>query len=175
MTVLVRRRRAPEPEPPVDIIKRTAHDQVITLADVKADNNEALRKGVPIDCLACTQRVALYDRKIDAKSARMLVLMYQKHGTDWFHAPSQKGLPELGGAWARLSYWGLIEKAPERRDEFGRQGMWRVTCDGGSFAEGSLTVKRSARCFNQVMVRLEGPLVDIKNQLGKYFRMDELT
>lgn len=180
MTKIPRRRPAKtvrdiEPPPPSELpIQLSKHDNVITLAEIKQDNIQALLTDTPIDCLGCGQRVALYDRKIDAKSAKQLVLMWKKHGRSWFHGPSEDGVSELGGAWARLSYWGLIENAPEKRNEFGQQGMWRVTEIGVQFIKEEVRLPLSARVFNQQLVRIEGKYIGIRDALARYFRLDDI-
>ncbi|WP_179475358.1 hypothetical protein [Mycolicibacterium vinylchloridicum] len=126
-----------------------------------------------VNCPVCDQHVQLYYRKLNAQMASVAIAMYRVAGGDWVHIPS---LQMLRADETKLRYWGLIEARPddERDDGSPRTGWWRLTWDGIQFVLGNLRVQNAAVVFNGECLRLDGPLISVREALGRRFRYDEL-
>lgn len=152
----------------------TLFDVRDTLADARARVEEGRDEGVTCEC--CGQLAKVYRRKIHAVMARDLLLSYRRadhDGRGWFHLPTL--LPDTrGGDFGKLAYWRLIEELPERREDGGRAGWWRITDDGEAFATRRLRVPKYARVFDSHLLGLTGPYAGIEDALGVRFRYDDL-
>lgn len=145
-----------------------------TLGDVKAWLTERLLKGVK--CPACQQLARVYKRTVTSASARTLIAAVRRHGRDWFHMSTLESAigNKSRGETAKLVYWGLIEKDPERRDDGGISSWFRVTENGRLFMQGSITVPKYALTYDAQLIRHEGPEISIRDALGNKFSYEEL-
>lgn len=157
--------------PSADVLRQAVPVQ----DDVLEPFREELRAGLEggTTCPLCFQHAELYARKIDRGSTLALIDAYREHGLDWFHAPSHPRVAELGGAWARLRYWGLIEEQLGRREDGGRQGWWRITRAGELFLLGLLRLPAIAPVYNREAHDLMGSPVGISDALGEPFDLRE--
>jgi hypothetical protein len=145
------------------------HDSM-TLAEARAILRELVDEGH--DCPLCTQHAKVYKFPVNAAIARALILMYRKNGKDWVDVP-ELGLP--GGHFAKLRYWGLIEKPDGRREDGStRVGIWRVTDAGEDWLMGHATIQKKAHIYNNRCLKLSGDPVTITDALGKAFDYREL-
>lgn len=144
-----------------------------TLQQVRTWLAQAAHDGV--NCPACGQLVKVYRRKINSGAARGLILMHQRYGTDWGHLPSTATLSRLGGEFARLALWGLVEEERTRRPDGGRAGFWRVTEKGEAFIKGNYPVPKYALIYNGTLLSMDAAeVVTIKDALGGKFDYSEL-
>jgi hypothetical protein len=99
-------------------------------------------------CTNCGGFAKVYPRQLNSSMAWGLVVFYNVHGTDWGHVPSTRDpwtgddLSKLGGEWARLRHWGLIEELQERREDGGRAGWWRITARGVEYVRNMLALPK---------------------------------
>ena len=100
--------------------------------------------------------------------------MYHVYGTDWGHLPSTATLSRLGGEFARLRYWGLVEEATTPRPDGGRAGWWRITDRGRQFILNRITAPTYCKVYNGHVQGFEGPWVSVKQALGKKFDYNDL-
>lgn len=133
---------------------------------------DRIDEGVPCPC--CEQMAKVYRRKMSGGAVRALVLMSRRHGSDWFHGPSQGYVAALGGDWARLAMWRLIEEEPARHDGGGRAGWWSVTGLGHGFIHQGWTVPKYVRIYNGRALGFSTKRVSIEEALGQKFRLDDL-
>lgn len=125
-------------------------------------------------CPCCTQLAKVYARKINSGQAAGLIRFYRNVGALRFaHLPTL-GLSSLGGEFARLRFWGLVEEEPVFRSDGGRAGYWRVTVAGEAFVLGRLEVQKYARIYDGRCLGLTGPPVSIVDALGDRFSYTEL-
>jgi hypothetical protein len=117
-------------------------------------------------CPCCDQFVKLYKRKINDSMAFVLILMLRTREDQMVHVPSfinkhrhlQKKLDVAirGGDWAKLEYWGLIQKDNiTREDGSNRAGWWKITPKGRSFAKGVISVPKHVYIYNKVAIRMD--------------------
>lgn len=145
----------------------------MNLEEAQDELRRRLLEGEAVECPCCTQLAKIYRRKIHATMARHLILMYRADSDDgWFHMGTVLGGPY--GDAAKLSYWNLIEEAPERRVDGGRAGWWRVTDRGRAFVERELVVPEYARIYDGRLLSYEGDGVRITDALGEKFDYGEL-
>ncbi|AYP70039.1 hypothetical protein I5G62_gp53 [Mycobacterium phage CRB2] len=121
------------------------------------------------ECPCCTQRVKVYSRSIHASEARALILAEREHGGEWFHAPTFADTAQLGGSWAMLRRWGLIEENTIPREDGGRAGYWRITEHGQAFVRGEVKVPKYSRIFDNHLLDHVGEPVSIIEALGDRF------
>jgi hypothetical protein len=116
----------------------------------------------------------MYKRRINAGAARGLITMYHLYGREWGHLPTTATLARLGGEFARLKLWGLVEEATEKREDGGRAGYWRITSRGELFLKGKISVPKYVKVYDGKGFGFEGDPVMIREALGTKFNYDEL-
>jgi len=141
---------------------------------------DRVEEGAPCPC--CKQFAKLYKRKIYSAMARMLITLYrlQCRSTERWHHVSDIGLKAgclyIGGDFAKLIYWGLIEQRPKEEDDGDKRtsGYWRITADGIDFVLCKTTAMEYVRIYNGEQFDMYGREVDIEHCLGKKFKYSEL-
>jgi hypothetical protein len=128
-------------------------------------------------CPCCTQFAKVYRRKINSSQGRALVVQYRRYGQEWAHLPDLRMLQgaQHSNEEPKLRYWGLLEEEPDRREDGGRAGWWRVTDLGVQFALGHARVPKYARIYDGRVLGLDRTeMVTIRDALGDRFNYDEL-
>lgn len=124
-------------------------------------------------CPLCGQYAKKYNRHINAGMARSLILMWRAGGTDTFVY-----VPDVCGGKHReegkLAYWGLVEELPEKREDGGRAGWWRVTESGERFVRGTLALPYTAVVYDKRVLAYKDRLVTIRDCLKQRFDYFEL-
>lgn len=104
--------------------------------------------------------------------ARALIEMRNRAGLDFIHVPT---FYALGGDFAKLAYWGLVEEADEQREDGGRAGWWRLTTKGEAFLRRQLKVPKYALVYDAKHLGFDDEeMVDIQDCLGNRFNLAEL-
>ena len=151
-------------------------DGNITLAFAKQWLRDRIEKGTRCPC--CNQMAKIYQRRINAGMAYGLCLFFRAHGaTDaYVHVPSQTELSRLGGDWAKLALWGLVEERPSDDPGLGPHGgWWRLTKLGARFVAGQCRVPAFVYVYDgAVMSRSKDKTVSIHEALGAKFSWKEL-
>lgn len=142
-----------------------------TVAEAQRMLTEKLADGA--ECPVCHQFAKLYAFSVNAAIARALIMMYRTNGMGWVDVPSL-GLP--GGHFAKLRFWGLIEKPDDaaRADGNPRVGIWRVTEAGRAWIMEETTIPKYANIYNNHCYGVGGEPVSIRQALGKKFSYPEL-
>lgn len=137
------------------------------LTDVAAEVRKAAEDG-GADCPACGQFAKVYRRRIHASMAHALIAAYKAdRALPGALVDLTRLLPYRQSAdAAKLRYWGLVND----HDGAG----WSITDRGKAFVEGRIVVPTYAEVYNGDLLRLSGPLVGIRDALGKAFDYDEL-
>ncbi|MBU8830866.1 hypothetical protein [Mycolicibacterium goodii] len=149
-------------------------EPVMTLAEAQAWLRDRIDEGETCPC--CTQFAKIYRRRLNASMARGIIIFYQTHGVTFGHAPSTPGISELGGEFARLRWWGLIQEALGGRDDGNpHAGWWQITRPGLHFVHNRIAVPEYARVYNGRCLNLDDTTTTtIRQALGKRFNYDEL-
>ena len=130
------------------------------------------------ECPCCGQLAKIYRRKINSAMAYGMILFFKKFGWDkrWVHVPSETGLSRLGGDWAKLALWGLIEERASDRDDSGpHAGWWRITDRGVGWVVGRVCVPKSVYIYNGNVLRFDqDESVGIRDALRDRFNYAEL-
>lgn len=143
------------------------------LSDAKRWLRSRLDAGARCPC--CTQRAQTYRRPITSAMAVALIALYRAAGRTYGHLPT---ILQDKQAWvsdeAKLRYWGLIEELPEKREDGGRAGWWRLTQLGEDFVRARAAVPRHARIYDGRCLELVGKQTSIRDALGTKFNYDAL-
>lgn len=150
----------------------TVLDPNMTLEEARAWLRERVDDGEICPC--CNQLARVYERRVNAGQARSLIHLVRVGGTDWQHLPTVLEGISKGHEEGRLRYWGLIEKATERREDGGPSGWWRVTPLGVEYVHRRLRIDKYARVYDDRVLKYHGPQVDVVDALGKAFNYREL-
>lgn len=141
-------------------------DPRTSLSAAKEYVRQGLEDGVRCPC--CEQYAREYRRKLNSGMALALVTMYRSSGTSWCRRTAVlRDLPTSAHDNTLLHHWGLFERGEE-------SGWWRVTRHGRDFVLNEIEVPKFAVVYNNQLLRLEGPWIDIHHALGDRFSLDEL-
>ena len=148
----------------------------MTLGEAKALLRSKLTAGDKLDCPTCTQRAAIYSRPLNATMAHSLVAMYRAWGRDWGDLPALRRKVALhhSNQEAQLRHFRLIEEHPDRREDGGHLGWWRVTDLGVRWVQGQATVPGRAVTYAGRFLALDGDQVSIRDVLGIHFDLREV-
>ena len=123
-------------------------------------------------CPCCTQFAKVYRRKVNSAMARALIYQYRTAGMEY--AQTTRLCPWTHEA-AQLSWWGLLEEEPVRRDDGGRSSWWRVTELGARFARNEILIPKYALIYDGRLQRMDSEKrVSIVDCLGVKFNYSEL-
>ena len=155
------------------------------LAEARAWLHTRLDEGAQCPC--CDQHAQRYYRTINSGMARWLlalVTMSPEGASNWVstkdviqHAAARRGFGSSlgsGEAPSLLPFWGLIQCRPNDEPTKKHSGVWRPTKLGYDFSRDRVTVPRTAVVHNNVLDRLEGDQIGIRQCLGKKFSYEEL-
>jgi len=141
-----------------------------TLAIAQREVEAGLTDGTHCPC--CGQLAKAYHRKLNSGMASALIEVWKRHGVGWAHVPDIA--PKVGGDFAKMRHWGLVQESLGLRADGGRQGDWRVTSLGKSFVRGLVTVPSHITVYNNAVSGTDGPAITIREALGSRFNYDEL-
>jgi hypothetical protein len=131
-----------------------------------------------VQCPCCGQFAKIYRRKLNAAMAQALVAFYEKvlGSEDFVHVPSTTDMSRLGGDWAKLVHWKLIEEKPEdRHDGCKHAGWWRITDLGRRFVRDEVRIASHVLLYNQSLLGLDDSAsISIREALGDRFDYAEL-
>lgn len=146
-----------------DVITAIDDQEFIGIEDVRAWLRENYEHGC--ECPACGQNVELKERTISPAMARVLVAMDRHADADG--AVNVNNLKEVrGGDYAKLRFWGLIEKVVE--------GRWRVTPKGRDFVHDRVRVPRVAYVYNNRARRFSDDDTNIRQVIGSQAQYEKL-
>lgn len=124
-------------------------------------------------CPVCTQFARVYRRKITSPMARGLIKQFRLVGEEYAHSATL--VASETHEFSQLAWWGLIEEMPERREDGGRAGWWRITPRGRWFVLNSGSLPKYACIYDGRVLRLdEDEEASIVDALGTKFDYREL-
>ena len=134
-------------------------------------SNEPISK-----CRHCGANSKVYAYKIGSYARVLIWMAFNDRDGGYLHIPTS-GAINGGGDYAKLRYWGLIEKSPKNPDPSKRSsGLWRLTTTGRDFALNKTTV--NSICYYShppgEVLGFEPDQVSIIDALGKHFDYETL-
>lgn len=121
------------------------------------------------ECPVCSQWVEARGRRITPKLARQLIAMWKHAGVMvWFHYSDALDGSGTGhpSDYAKLRYWGLIEREKNVLGERGRVGWWRITKLGVRYIKNEVALPEWALMYNRQFHGLRGAPRGIGDVLG---------
>lgn len=149
-----------------------------TLAIARATFNKDAADGTTCPC--CDRYAKVYRRKFHASMASALISFFGRVRGDVaaeVHVPRETKLSALGGDWAKIRHWKLIETRFEEREDGGpNSGLWRITELGVRFVMGHASIPAYVFLWNGEPVPSLQPVptISIRQALGKDFDYPEL-
>lgn len=124
-------------------------------------------------CPVCDQFAKTYKRKLNSGMALGLLVLYRESGFEYAHVerlikPILTAPPSIRGDFAKLRYWGLVEKHPEQA------GHWRVTGKGRAFVRCEISVPKHVLIYNDECLGFGDEETTIRGALGDRFDYAEL-
>lgn len=132
-----------------------------TLDEAKAELIKGVIDGVICPCcgrLAKVNKIAITGSMVRSLS---WIASESKKVTDGW-VPVQDTAPGWllrSNSHAKLIHWGLIERRESTTSTKLYSGVYRPTRDGVDFLNGDLSVKRWAFTYNNILLKLSGPLI----------------
>lgn len=159
-----------------------------TLREARAWLRSRLNEGAACPC--CTQRAQTYRRSISARMVLVLIEMVRQSAENtrsdgWFHVQKeilarlvrQGRISPGSGDYSKLRHWDLLEPHPENaaaRPEKSSAGLWRTTPKGRQFVLYDARVVKYVHVFDNRVMGVSGPDVDVVACLGESFHFVEL-
>ena len=134
--------------------------------------DELMRKGGTCPC--CGQYVKMYRYSIAGVAAACLIRLYGSPEGAFVPVNSIARGHGVGGHWARLRRWGLIEEAINEDTKKRTSGLWRITARGREFVDNKILVPKYVLIYNGTVFGFEGGMVSIRGCLGNKFNYEEL-
>jgi hypothetical protein len=134
-------------------------------------SNEPISK-----CHHCGANSKVYAYKIGSYARVLIWMAFRGKDGEYVHIPTS-GAINGGGDYAKLRYWGLIEKSPKNPDPKKKSsGLWRLTTTGRDFALNKTTI--NSTCYYShppgEVLGFEPGQVSIVDALGKHFDYSSL-
>lgn len=151
-------------------------DGTATLDEARIYLEDRKRDGVACPC--CGQFVKLYRRTLTSSMVWALLIVndyFARPGCDpWLHVEDYlKALPGLPapirGDFAKLRFWGFIEKAPGVRDDgSSRNGYYRITDAGQQFANGVTVAPAAVYIYNNEFYGYDDQTVHVNDKVAGF-------
>lgn len=150
----------------MEITKDTKFDEV---AEWLAEQAVA---GNVLTCPCCDQTVKIYERKLNAPMARILLIIFryfERNGVaTWLHVDDYlKNFSINCRYYSLLERWELIEAMQGVRDDGSRRtGFWAITERGRQFCRNEIEVPSFFLMYNQQNFGFSNEQVSINDCLG---------
>ena len=126
-------------------------------------------------CPACGQNVKLYKRKLGKIQCEALILLNEANKEmEWVHVRTIIIKRNIHGDFAKMLYWGFIEKKVNEDSKKKDSGIWKITEKGKKFLRGEITVPTHAFIYNGDLKGFSEHHTDIDTALGSDFDYGEL-
>jgi len=145
----------------------------VTLEEARAWLRKIMwQKKVPCPC--CKQDVKVYKRQINRTMAKALIRLHF-FDEEWVHVPSVIGFSRMGGDFAKMGWFGLVEEKDEIKDDGNpHAGFWRITELGRQYVREQAKVPSFILIYNNRVLKSSEDQIGIRDALGKKFNYDEL-
>jgi hypothetical protein len=151
----------------------------MNIEKAKLFTRDRMKKGG--DCPLCEQNVQMYSYALNGETIFRLIKLF-KHSKNFpsgrfFHVQQEIGITlNIGGGWAKLKWWGLIEQEEKEKDNTisRTSGYWRITQKGEDFINGKIRIPKYVRLYNNNQFGFKGEEVTAQDCLGQKFNFVEL-
>jgi len=146
-----------------------------TLKEAKAELIKGVIDGIVCPCcgrMARINKIAITGAMVRslswiAKESEKAVdgwVMVQENGPDWI---------KRSNSHAKLIHWGLLERRDNDDGSKLHSGIYRPTRSGVEFLEGRVKVRKLALVYNNIRLKLTGPMVSVTDCAGVKFHFRE--
>lgn len=136
-------------------------------------------------CPVCDRYAKIYNRKLNANMADILICIYKIDRKDepengWFRvteAVLEYKRNSLNQEYSKLRWWGLLEQKRQAKEDGNPcSGYWRITDRGRDFVRMKAVVPRTILMFNNKFLGFEKQTdtITINQALGDKFDYNEL-
>lgn len=124
------------------------------------------------ECSCCGHISRLYKRSLTATNVRPLARLYALDLLDttriYWSVHDLKMAHNVGGAWAKLRFWGLI--APEEPTM--RSGKWKLLTPARDWLRGTYGMPKFVRERNTKVIDFIGPCITVRDAIQNKFDLD---
>ena len=137
------------------VLKSYKFDHEKTVIEAKSEVFSLANFHKGTECPVCERHEQL--RKYTINSAQSFLLMNLRrlhvnalNPKKYFHVENDIKVPlKVGGDWAKLRFWGLIEECKNAEaDNKPRSGYWRLTANGSLFVQNRLSIPKYVTLYN---------------------------
>lgn len=153
--------------------------KLLQVESAKLFTKKNLKEGT--HCPLCKQKVQMYSKMIDSNMVKYLIVLYKltakKTNREYFHTETDlKVTQKVGGSFAKLRWWGLIEQKEKDTDYTTSRtsGLWKITDKGKQYVRGEIKLPKYVKLYNQKFYGTEGDDIDIRHSLNAKFNYIEL-
>ena len=132
-------------------------------------------------CPVCEQNIKIHAVALTKSSCELLIkaCKIDVGGQKYFHVQKDLDVPlNVGGGWAKLKHWGLIEPMLNTNDPTKSvQGMWCVTVKAMKFIGQVIKLPSKVYLYNSRLIsvhRDEISIIDAVGDFNEYTRMMSL-
>jgi hypothetical protein len=143
-----------------------------TIGEAKAYLHDRRFEGARCPC--CDHMHRIYRRRVSRSQVRFMhdlaTLSRQRTGIrlSFVDVREIAGAHMRGGDYAKLAYWGLVQRAPED------PGLWALTAKGWSFLQGRIRIPRYLWIEDGSVVREDSDTVDVHDANRATFVLSEV-
>lgn len=149
-----------------------------TLENVKDSYLNTDRIKHPVDCPICEKNIEIHGESLNKQKVELLIKACRIviNGQKYFHAGNDLGVTyAIGGGWAKLKHWGLIEQQPNPDDpEKFIKGMWTATEKAMLFIGRQLTLPSKVYLYNSRLISEHRKEIDVVEAIGDLDTYNEL-
>ncbi len=123
----------------------------------------------PLKCVLCSSSDSDHTHTLTKNMVKFLVKMYQVSPFEPVNIRAL-GFGEYGDRtnFCKLKYWGMIDRYVTAENKH-KAGWWKMLEPGRQFVQEKFNVRKIAITHNNVVVRMEGDLVSIRDVDDAYF------
>lgn len=140
--------------------------------DIKESYLNTDRVKEATECPICEQNIKVQTVPLSKITCELLIkaCRLDAGGKKYFHVDKDLGVPlKVGGGWAELRHWGLIEPQPNPKDSTKSiQGMWNVTVKAMEFIGQKITLPSKVYIYNSNLVSEHREQVSIVEVIGDF-------
>lgn len=135
------------------------------------------RRSKGVRCPSCNHNVKVYKRNFNSGMAKALIYLYleaRRTNNKWLKFGRYLKQYQWPADYAKLVWWGLVEKHSGKAKDGNSNGLYRITRKGARFAKRQITVPKYAIEYMSKVEKFEGIEIDIVDAAGDEFDYNEL-
>ena len=134
-------------------------------------NTDRIKK--PLPCPICEKNIQIHSESLNRTNCELLIKACKitaLEGKKYFHAGEDLGVSyAIGGGWAKLKHWGLIEQQPNPKDSTKAiKGMWSVTEKAMLFIGRQIKLPAKVYLYNSELKSSDRKEIDIVDAIGDF-------